>query len=351
MPSNPWRLIAAVLLFLSLGAGAAMAGDPPPTVRPADMLAGVGPTPPAILAGMRRIEQALENVISLHRPGQDGYATVWDGNKYVQCGLARGGGLRCEAAGSLMQPSLAQVLNPDQVKLAGALGWKLDPRFGNYVKVLPAQLTPEQDAVDIQIVLGSVYGADLANLEVQTDWIASEPCPPRNGPSQNLAGMINDAPSMAPTAVHACAYVDTSATTVAPQSAAGLIFRYGPRVTAEIQRLRVNLTRQIHVSFDTGIAYMQCEPDTNPAAIYCEAESAQSWAAIADVLTPDRIAKLHAAGFADPGRAPNYWKDYPLDKATDADIAAEILTLLHDAYGYSGSAPLEIKTEKADPPD
>ena len=349
MPYNPWRLIVAAMVLLSLGGGAAAAADPP--VRPADMLAGVGPTPPAILASVRRIQSALDNITSLKRPGQDGYATIWDGNKYVQCGLARGGGLRCEAAGSLMQPSLSGVLNPDRVKLLGMLGWTLDPRFGNYVKLLPAQLTPEQDAVDIQIVLGVVYGADLANLQAQTDWIASEPCPPRNGPSQNLAGVINDAASMAATAVHACAYVDTAAVTVAPQSTAGLIFRYGPRVTAEIQRLRVNLTRQIHVSFDTGLAYMQCEPNSSPPAIYCEAESAQSWAAIADILTPDRIARLHAAGYADPGRAPNYWKDYPLDKATDADIAAEILTLLHDAYGYSGSAPLEIKTEKADPED
>jgi hypothetical protein len=29
------------------------------------------------------IEATLDNITNLNRPGQDGYATVWDGNKYV----------------------------------------------------------------------------------------------------------------------------------------------------------------------------------------------------------------------------------------------------------------------------
>ena len=57
-----------------------------------------------------RIEAALQNVMTLERPGQDGFATIWDGNKYVQCGRARDRSLRCEAAGTLMQPSLDHVL-------------------------------------------------------------------------------------------------------------------------------------------------------------------------------------------------------------------------------------------------
>jgi hypothetical protein len=32
-----------------------------------------------------RVAAVLENITNLNRPGQDGYATVWDGNKYVQC--------------------------------------------------------------------------------------------------------------------------------------------------------------------------------------------------------------------------------------------------------------------------
>ena len=349
MPLRFWRLIVAVMMLLGLGAVAANAAPTPPS-PPEDPMASEGPMPPAVLASVRRIQHALDNIISLKRPGEDGYATVWDGNKYVQCGLARGGGLRCEAAGSLMQPSMARLLTVDRTERLALLGWKLDLRFGNYVKVLPANLSPEQDAMNILIVLGDVYGADLTNLQVETDWIASENCPPRNGPGQNLAGMINDAPSMASTAVHACFFIDDTAPAVATGSTADLIKLYGPRLAGEIGRLRVNLDREVHVSFSTGIAYMQCEPETNPAAIYCEAESADSWPAISAVLTPDHIAKLHAAGYADPGRAPNYWKLYPLDQAQDADIASEILTLLHDAYGYTGAEPLQIETEKGKAP-
>ena len=46
------------------------------------------------------VEAALENITNLNRPGQDGYATVWDGNKYVQCTHLSDRSLRCESAGS-----------------------------------------------------------------------------------------------------------------------------------------------------------------------------------------------------------------------------------------------------------
>ena len=333
-------------LLLCFSAGNAFAANSPPA--PA---AGAGSMPPAMLASVQRIQQALENITSLKRPGQDGYAAIWDGNKYIQCGLAPKGGLRCEAAGSLMQSSMTRVLTADRVRQLEGLGWKLDPRFGNYVQVMPARFSSEQDAVAILTALTTVYGADGPTLQVETNWIASEPCPPRNGPSQNLAGLINDAPSMAPTAVHACAYFDPAAGTKAPQSAADLVRRYGPTVSAELQRLRVNQKRPVHAIFQFDLGYFQCEPDSDQGVLYCEAESAESWPALDALVTPERIARLHAAGYADPGRAPNYWKNYPFDQTRDADIAAEILTLLHDVYGYTGSTPLEIKTEKADPED
>ncbi|HSV00839.1 MAG TPA: hypothetical protein VLI91_12100, partial [Roseiarcus sp.] len=186
---------------------------------------------------------------------------------------------------------------------------------------------------------------------VRTDWIASRPCPPRNGWTQNLAGAISDPPALAKGAIRACAY--EAARDGAPHLATGavaeLIEVYGPRVTAEIQRLRVNLDREVFVIFDAGIGYVQCASENSPPSIYCEAQSADSWPALAAVLTPDRIAKLHATGFADPGRAPNYWKSYPLDGADDAAIAGEMLTILHDVYGYTGAEALVIKTEKKAP--
>ncbi len=56
--------------------------------------------PPA--ASKSRFDTALQNILILERPGQDGYATFWDGNKCIQCGRTKGRGLRHEAAGTLM---------------------------------------------------------------------------------------------------------------------------------------------------------------------------------------------------------------------------------------------------------
>ena len=311
-------------------------------------LSYAGPADPAPQPGRSRVEAALQNIMSLVRPGQDGFATIWDGNKYVQCGRRPDRSLRCEAAGALMQPSLGHVLVAERAARLAALGWRLDPSFGNYVQTFPPGMPTSRIADKILQALAEGYDADLADLEVQSTWVASEPCPPRNGPSQNLAGIVSSAPSMAATAVHACAYrpKPDRGPSLPAGSAAELIDLYGARVTGEIQRLRVNLDRHVYVVFDTDIGSVQCAPQTSPAAIYCEAQSADSWPALAGVLSPDRVARLHAAGFADPGRAPNYWKIYPGDQVDDAAVAREVLTILHDVYGYTGLPKLAMKTEE-----
>jgi len=297
-----------------------------------------------------RVEAALANIATLERPNQNGFATVWDGDKYIQCGRTADRALRCEAAGALMQPSLENVLVLERVKRLAELGWRLDPHFGNYTQTFAGAISQSQVADRILQTLSEGYNANLAGLEVETDWVAYEPCPPRNGPSQNLAGMINDAPAMAATAVHACAYTPDPDFEPHPptRSTADLIDIYGTRLAGEIQRLRVNFDRNIFVVFDTGLGYVQCEPQRSPRAIYCEAQSADSDPNLASVLTPERLARLHAAGYADPGRAPNYWKAYPLDGTDDAAVARELLTVLHDAYGYNGAPKLIVGTEKSD---
>lgn len=85
-----------------------------------------------------RIEAALANIATLNRHGQDGFATIWDGNKYVQCRRMPDQALRCESAGTLMQPSLSRVLVPERIARLAALGWLLDPSFGNYAQTFPA---------------------------------------------------------------------------------------------------------------------------------------------------------------------------------------------------------------------
>lgn len=292
-----------------------------------------------------RVELALRNIAALERPGEDGLATIWDGNKYVQCRHMRDHSLRCEAAGALMQPSLGRVLTPERTARLAALGWRLDPTFGNYAQVFAADLSARQVAEAILEALTEGYGADLAKLEVHSDWIASRPCPPRNGPGQNLAGSINDSPAMAAAAIRSCAYTPPPSPSI--RSAADLVEIYGARVTGEIQRLRVNADRHIFVVLQTGGGYVQCQPQTSPGAIYCEAQSADSWPVLANILTAERIARLHAIGFSDPGRAPNYWKLYPLEEFDDDAVARELLTVLYDVYGYKGLPKLALVTEKS----
>ena len=92
--------------------------------------------------------------------------------------------------------------------------------------------------------------------------------------------------------------------------------------------------------------YAQCAPETAPPAIYCESQSAESWPVLARILTSDRVARLHATGFADPGRSPNYWKFYPVGEFSDAAIANELLTILYEVYGYDGTPKLKFLSEK-----
>lgn len=310
---------------------------------------------------LARVEEALENILAVDRPGQVGYATVWDGNKFIQCHFQDDLTLRCEAAGARMQPSLANVLNPVRVASLTSLGWRPEPHFGGYVIAFPV-LTPRHEAADrILRTLVEGYDAHLDQLDVETDWIADQPCPPRNGPGQNLAGMVNDAPAMRSVALTACDYNPRRTQTPAPQPVQSLaasaaasapaatlnedVEREAHRVFAEVQRLRINRHREVFTIFDTGAGYIQCRPDADRPTLDCEAQSAYNWPALARVLTPERIARLHAAGYQDPGRSPNYSRAYPADRSEDDHIADQILHVLQDVYGYSGTTRLTVSTE------
>lgn len=289
-----------------------------------------------------RIDAALQTISTTVRAGRVGYATIWDGNKYVQCRRLADQAVRCESAGAAMQPSLHPVLTADRVAALTTLGWTLDPAFGNYVRTFPVATPTAAIAAQIVRALADGYGVHPEDLERATTWVEDVPCPPRNGPTQNLAGIVNDDPTMR--RIRTCSFVPEPATPQKVDSAAALVARYGATVTAEIQRLRINAQKRVFVVFDAGIGYVQCLPEPS-GAIYCEAQSPDSWPALASVITPERLARLHAAGYADPGRAPNYWKKYAADTDSDAAIAADILTVLYEVYGYDGATPLDIKTE------
>ena len=175
------------------------------------------------------------------RPGRVGCATFWDGNKYIQCRRLPQRDLRCEATGASMQPSLRKRLTGDRLSHLAALGWVLDPSFGNYVQTFAADVPSGRIADHILRTWIEVYDADPAGLEFGTAWVPDMPCPPRNGPTQNFAGSMNDASSMLPTAVLTCSHPPTTKTPQTAGSAKELIALYGATVTAEIQRLRDSL--------------------------------------------------------------------------------------------------------------
>jgi hypothetical protein len=314
------------------------------------MTLNLGICPVLAQSSKKTVEAAIVAIRAVEQPGRDNLATVWDGNKYVQCRHMKDRSLRCEAAGALMQVSLTRVLTPDRVGRLATMGWTLDPSFGNYVQTFRPNASAEDVAGRILAALSQGYDANLENLQVGIQSTARKTCPPRNGPSQNLAGIINDERSMAGVTLRGCAYepkADQPEQKLGPDStAADLIHLYGRKVTAEIRRLRDNKRGRVFAVFGSGLGYVQCQPLTEPDRFYCEAQSADSWPALAAVLTPERIARLRAAGFADPGRAPNYSKTYTASEISDAALARELLTLLHDVYGYYGASKLQVKTEK-----
>lgn len=291
---------------------------------------------------IERIDGALDTITKTVRPGRVGYATVYDGSKYIQCRRLPDNAMRCEAAGSVMQPSLGAVLTRERTDALATLGWRLNPAFGNYVRIFPTDVPTKEIAAQIVRTLDEVYGSNPTDLERATAFVEDLPCPPRNARAQSLGGLVNDDPSMR--RIRTCAYDAAPAEPDKIESAAALVASSGATIAAEIARLRANAKRHVFVIVDTGTGYVQCGPES-PQALYCEAQSPQSSAALASVITPARLERLHALGYADPGRATNYWKRYPFDRYSDAAIAAEILTLLYDVYDYVGAAPLDIKTE------
>lgn len=291
-----------------------------------------------------RIADALRNAAALGEPGRVGYATVWDGNRWIQCRRVAKDETRCEAAGTRMQPSLARALGPEQAARLEATGWTIDPAFGNRVRLFAAAEPPEAVAAAVHRALIEGYGASDADIEIGTTRVADVPCPPRAGPSQNLAGSVNDAPSMRDVVVSVCALPPAPAPTASDDRDA--VALWGGRVTAEIQRLRINAAQRVYAIFDPGLGYVQCMPDGGTRTLYCEAQSPESWPALAAVLTPERKAKLDAGGWRPPGRSPNYWRTYPLEAAGDRATAEAILGVLRDVYGYSGKPALTITTER-----
>jgi hypothetical protein len=246
----------------------------------------------------------------------------------------------------MMQPSLRLSFTQEKIERLMSLGWNIDNKFGNYVQIFPSGMSTKDVSDKLFEALKQGYDVNFSTLELQTFWADEKLCPARNGEGQNLAGSVTNSPAMMATAVFSCSFTSKQSNAKQSIKSADELFTiYGQRVIGEIQRLRLNRASKIFVIFDTGIGYIQCMPETGSFGLYCEAQSAETWPALTAVLTPERVLVLRKAGYSDPGRAPNYWKIYSFDKRTDENIARDIISLLHDVYGYNGTSKLEYKTE------
>jgi hypothetical protein len=135
---------------------------------------------------------------------------------------------------------------------------------------------------------------------------------------------------------------DTAPAAVSPKTQ---LSRHVAGVAAQIRRLRKNASPDIFATFDGSVGHVRCAPRDTPVAIYCEAQSGAAEPSLAAKLTPALVAELHGAGYADPGKTPNYSKTYAADQFENAEIARELLTILHDVYGYDPSTKLQVTTE------
>jgi hypothetical protein len=129
---------------------------------------------------------------------------------------------------------------------------------------------------------------------------------------------------------------------------ADVVAAYLPAVTKEVARLRAARTPHIWITLDGAQGYVQCKPDLEDKAFYCEGQSAEANDAIAGLFTPGRIAILHMAGFEDPGRVENYSRLFPFRDFQNADLAKLLLVILRDVYGYDGSDLLQAHDELGD---
>lgn len=298
-----------------------------------------------------RLEQALATVEQPPHLAQEDLVDIWDHNKTIQC-RNDGAGLHCEAGGDRMQPSLSHVLTPERIAQLIKLGWRLDPSFGNYIREIPSGTGPDELADLLLRSLALGYGADLTALNIDSKTIGYDACPPRFGPGQDYAGMIIDDPDNKADAVHACAYTPApdKVELLPVKTAAGpiddLIASQGATVVPEIQRLLSAHAPHLFLILDSDAGYVQCRTDHTPGELECEAASTDSMPALANQLTPDRVARLHQAGYVDPGPVANYSKTYPANALDAPAVSAELLALLHDVYGYDGSTALEVTTDK-----
>ena len=336
-------LLGSMLLFVVALAGAALA-EPGPKAE---------------------IVRGIATILLVENDKTDGILTVAEGNLYVQCLRSHFlPGWRCESAGVEGQPWLHDLLTSDRKAKLTGLGFAPDPETGNFVSTPPREIAPEVLADTILLVLTDVYGAKPEEIGVRAEKLRSARCHRRikAGHDRGRAiltktiGFKQDAekscksksqPSDAEAADDTAneGGGDEGATPIAAAPGIDVDARYLAPMTAELDRMR-KAGPHAFVIFEALPAYLQCKHDAEGKRMYCEAVSADAVGKpIARILTPERKAKLIAAGFAPPGRTMNYSRFYPDAEYSTALLAKVLLRVLRGAYGYQGSPAMNVQTE------
>jgi hypothetical protein len=305
-----------------------------------------------------RIADGINTVLVQENTKTDGIVTVRDDNQFVQClGSHFLPAWRCEAAGLEGQSWLHHALTAERQATLIQLGFKPDPKFGNFVAFIPKTTAPDALASLLIHVLTEGYAVKPEDIEVKAERLASRHCHRRIRADHELGGLIQTPTiGLSRDAEKGCGMeLDAPATnyddpTAVIPAAEGIDVDalYIPAMTAELQRVeKVGKGNEGFVIFITGPAYVQCMHDADGKRMYCEAVSEDSVGKpIERILTPERKAKLLEAGFAPPGKTMNYSRFYPADQYDMTALAKTLLGILKDVYGYQGAPPMKLTTEK-----
>ena len=306
----------------------------------------------------QQIAEGVTTALMSESKRTDSILTVRDGNQFIQC-LATHflKTWRCEAAGLEGQPWLRHTLTSERQAKLATLGFEPDPKLGNFLAQIPKTTAPEAMAARLYGALTEGYGVKPEDIKVTAEELPARRCHQRIMAGHELGGLIRTptiglardaAPGCGIEANYDAANYDDPKAVIPPVQGIDVDARYLPAMTVELQRLeKLGDDVEAFSIFIAGPAYVQCQHDGAGKQMYCEAASEDAVGKpIERILTPERKAKLLAAGFAPPGKTMNYSRFYPAGQYDMPILAKTLLGILKEVYGYQGAPPMRLTTEK-----
>src|SRR6185437_1657376 len=172
---------------------------------------------------------------------------------------------------------------------------------------------PDAMATLLYRALTEGYGLKAEDIEVKAEPLSASRCHQRITSGHELGGLIRTptiglerdaAPGCGIEANYDAENYDDPKAVIPPAPGIDVDARYIPAMTTELRRLeQLGDDVEAFSIFIAGPAYVQCQHDGAGKRMYCEAASEDAVGKpIERILTPDRKAKLLAAGFAPPGK-------------------------------------------------